>query len=329
MRASVIAAFLVAAGFSAAAQAFEVPDTGGTGWFKGNTHSHSFRSVGKQSPLGLVTWYRNNGYQFLVATDDTYPPDPKFVSDSCTSSFILLPGMEVKASAGAGWVHVNGLNATAVVRAVDGTSPAKTLQANIDLVRAAGGTAQLDHPRFMEGPDGPAVLATQGCSLMEIWNGVAGPDVPDSSGFLSTEEQWDWLLTKGKRVYGVAADDAQAQPGTAAPRKGQPGRGWVVVRARALEAAEICRALENGSFYASTGVELTDVSVEPARLSIAIKAPDAAAYTTTFIGDGGRVLSSSQENPAVFDLAEKLTYVRAKVVDSAGKAAWIQPVFVR
>jgi hypothetical protein len=101
------------------------------------------------------------------------------------------------------------------------------------------------------------------------------------------------------------------------------------VRARALEAAEICGALEAGSFYSSTGVELTDIAIEPSRLSIAIRAPDDSGCTTSFVGDGGRILAITRENPAVFDLAENLTYVRAKVVDSDGKAAWTQPVFVR
>ena len=51
-------------------------------------------------------------------------------------------------------------------------------------------------------------------------------------------------------------------------------------------------------------------------------------YTTTFIGQGGRELATSVENPAVFELTEDVGYVRAKVVNSRGDVAWTQPIFV-
>jgi hypothetical protein len=319
-------------GVSVGAQRFEIPDTRGMSWHRGNTHAHSNRSVGKSSPLGLITWYRNNGYQFLVITDDTYPSAPELIAQSSDASFLLLPGMEIKAKSRTSWVHVNGINAPAEIRPVDGPTLLRTFQANVDAVRAAGGIPQLDHPRYMDGPDRETILASEGCSLMEIQNGVVGPEVPGENGYLSTETDWDWLLTNGKRVYGVCSDDTntlRAVADATAPRPGQPGRGWIVVRAQALEPAAICRSLEKGLFYASSGVELADVSFEPTRISIGIKALEARTYSTSFIGDGGRIFLTTSQNPAIFDLAEKLTYVRAKVTDSAGKAAWTQPVFVQ
>jgi hypothetical protein len=313
------------------AQSFEVPDTAGMKWYRGNTHAHSIRSVGKQSPEGLVTWYRNNGCQFLVITDDGYPSTLDFVRKVSDANFRLLPGMEVMSKTGESWVHVNGINAAVPVLAPDGPSLARTLQATIDAVRAADGIPQIDHPRYMNGPDREAILASTGCSLMEILNGVAGPDQPGEDGRLETESDWDWLLTKGKRIYGVGSDDTCQQPdANGSPAKaGQPGRHWVVIRARNLYAPDICRSLENGLFYTSSGVVLADVSVEPKRISISIEAVDTLDYRMSFIGDGGRVLLTTSANPAIFDLAEKLTYVRAKVTDSMGKSAWVQPVFVR
>jgi hypothetical protein len=52
-------------------------------------------------------------------------------------------------------------------------------------------------------------------------------------------------------------------------------------------------------------------------------------YTIYFIGDGGRVLAQSNGLQARYEPTPGLTYVRAKVVDSGGRAAWTQPVFVR
>lgn len=313
------------------AQSFEVPDTAGMKWYRGNTHAHSIRSVGKQSPEGLVTWYRNNGYQFLVITDDTYPSTLDFVRKVSDANFRLLPGMEVKSKAGESWVHVNGINAAVPIQPPNGPSLVRTLQATIDAVRAGDGIPQIDHPRYMNGPDREAILASTGSSLMEILNGVAGPDQPGEDGRLETESDWDWLLTRGKRIYGVGSDDTCQQPDeSGSPAKaGQPGRYWVVIRARNLYAPDICRSLENGLFYTSSGVELEDVSIEPKRISISMKSVGNQDYRTSFIGDGGRVLLTTSANPAIFDLSEKLTYVRAKVTDSTGKSAWVQPVFVR
>ncbi len=91
-------------------------------------------------------------------------------------------------------------------------------------------------------------------------------------------------------------------------------------------------ALEAGHFYASTGVELDNVVVRPGRLEVQIRVRGSHRYTTEFIGPGGRVLGRTGENPAVYELPPGATapgYVRAKVTDSEGWAAWVQPVFTR
>ncbi len=51
-------------------------------------------------------------------------------------------------------------------------------------------------------------------------------------------------------------------------------------------------------------------------------------YTTVFIGAGGEILGESIDDPAVYELTRDVGYVRAKVIDSMGYAAWTQPVFV-
>jgi hypothetical protein len=114
--------------------------------------------------------------------------------------------------------------------------------------------------------------------------------------------------------------------------RANPGRGWVAVQTPALEAGLLMAALEAGRFYASTGVELADVVVRPSRLEVHIRVRGSHGYTTEFIGPGGRVLARTGDNPAMFELADEPgapAYVRAKVTDSQGWAAWVQPVFTR
>jgi hypothetical protein len=100
-----------------------------------------------------------------------------------------------------------------------------------------------------------------------------------------------------------------------------------VVRASELTPEAILGALERGDFYASSGVELNDYSATPTEITITIREKKGSRYRTQFIGAGGKVLSESISNPAIYRFKGNEPYVRAKVFDSNGKLAWTQPVF--
>ena len=48
-----------------------------------------------------------------------------------------------------------------------------------------------------------------------------------------------------------------------------------------------------------------------------------------FIGEGGRILKEDVANPAVYRFTGREMYVLAKVVESNGLVAWVQPVVRR
>jgi len=308
---------------------FEIPDTADMRWYKGNTHAHSSKSVGNVSAMDVAAWYKTNGYQFLVLTDDVVPSDPALISRISDATFILIPGMEIKSYFGSRWVHTNGLNSAREIFPQEADTLSKTLQINIDNILASKGVPQINHPQFREGPDKDTILKSINCNLMEIYNGAVGPDAAGETGYLSTELDWDYILTAGKCLFGIAADDANTFPGNSGGYGGKPGRGWVVVRSSKLDPEEICRNLQKGLFYASSGVELEDIVIAPKRMTIIISQKENLTYKTVFIGDNGRVLYSTKKNPAVFGLNRPTKYVRAKVTDAEGKAAWIQPIFTR
>ena len=52
-------------------------------------------------------------------------------------------------------------------------------------------------------------------------------------------------------------------------------------------------------------------------------------YRIQFIGRGGRVLAEAPEPTATYTFAGDEGYVRAKVLESNGRMAWVQPVAVR
>jgi hypothetical protein len=136
------------------------------------------------------------------------------------------------------------------------------------------------------------------------------------------------MLSTGIRIFGVASDDMHQLKQPWARAAARPGQGWVVVRASALTAETVLAALASGDFYASTGVELSDIQATPQRLTVTVKVQDYAKYTVHFIGQGGRVLKEAIASPATYEITGGEGYVRAKILDSNGQVAWTQPVFV-
>jgi hypothetical protein len=307
---------------------FEVPAAQDGRWYKGSTHTHTTNSDGDSPPEYVARWYKEHGYDFLVLTDHNVFTDPATLAALVDSAFLLVPGEELTSSFEKHPVHVNGLNIPGVIERRTADGMVATIQANVDAVRAVGAVPQINHPNFGWAFGAAELAQIQNDALLEIFNGH--PSVHNAGGGdkPGLEEIWDTLLGGGARVWGVAVDDAHHFQGEFSASRANPGRGWVVVRATALEPQALVDALAAGGFYASTGVELSDVVIQPDRIEIHIAQVGDFRYTTTFIGAGGRILARTGANPAVYELGRDVGYVRAKVVNSAGYAAWTQPAFV-
>jgi hypothetical protein len=317
---------------------FTCPESQSAEWYRGNTHTHTINSVGDSTPDDVVKWYRENGYNFVFITDHKMVTnvDPLNALFGAAGQFLVIQGEEVSSNfasaAGKVYVHVNSLNPRQTVIPVYGASARDTLQKNLDAIHSAGGLAQINHPNFMWQLNAEDVVAVKGARLLEIMNMHplvnsfgAGPDFP------SAEELWDQVLSRGVVVWGVASDDASEfkvhDPSAAG---GRPGKGWIVVHAGHLTAAEIMQAIDKGDFYASTGIALKDYKVEGNRITIEMSETNdyMTKYRTRFIGKGGVVLQDSTATPATYVIKGNEGYVRARVCDSNGKMAWTQPVFV-
>lgn len=322
---------VAALGFIACARRveFEIPDTAGMRWFKGNTHSHTTMSDGDSSPEVVARWYKEHGYRFLVLSDHNVFTDPAPLSALVDSTFLLIPGEEVTAKFQDKPVHVNGLNLSQVIAPLIDTSLVGTIQKNVDAVRAANAVPHINHPNFRWAFSQNELRQIKNDNLLEIFNGHPLVNNFGGGNWPGMEQVWDHLLANGKKIYGIAVDDAHHFQGEFAPERSNPGRGWVVVQARNLDAREITANLDSGLFYASTGVMLTNMIVKPDSLEIHITPNRDFKFRTEFIGSGGKILSRVESNPAIYRLEGCETYVRAKVFDSGGGVAWVQPVFVR
>jgi len=299
-------------------------------WYKGNTHTHTLNSDGDSSPDEVARWYRERGYHFLVLSDHNFltSVDGLNALIGADERFLIIPGEEVTDAVQGKPLHINALAPRELVRPQGGTTIVEALQRDIDAIRGANGVPHLNHPNFGWAVTAADIARVRNDRLFEVYNGHPLVNNMGGGGMPGLEEMWDVILSSGKLLFGLATDDAHHFKRPDDPTASGPGRGWVVVRAERLGAREILDALERGDFYASTGVELEEIQRSAGRMSVRIKAATSSRYTTRFIGRDGRVLAESHANPAVYDITGTEGYVRAVVLESNGKKAWVQPVML-
>jgi hypothetical protein len=299
-------------------------------WYKGNTHTHTINSDGDSTPEKVVSWYREHGYNFVALTDHNFLTEVSGLNAvyGASGRFLVISGEEVTNQLGDKPLHVNGLNVRQVVSPRVGNSVSEMLTADITAIREAGGVPHINHPNFRWAVSADDLEAARDYRLFEIYNGHPLTHNHGGGATPSPEEMWDILLSRGKRVYGIASDDAHHFKGEFQPSRSNPGRGWVVVRAAVLTADAVLSALESGNFYASTGVVLSTVTGSSNEVALTIQPEPSFRYTTYFIAENGRVVGKSHDLEAAYRFSGGEKYVRARVVDSGGKTAWTQPVFV-
>lgn len=297
-------------------------------WYKGNLHTHTLNSDGDSTPSEVAAWYRANRYHFPVLSDHNYFTEVAGLNavHGAREKFLLIPGEEVTDRFEGKPVHLNAYNPLGLVEPAGGITLVETIQRNVDAIRQAKGLPSLNHPNFGWAISSRDLLQIRDLSLFEVYNGHPKVNNIGGGGFESLEEMWDALLTAGRRLYGIAVDDAHHFKSWGREYS-NPGRGWVMVRAPALTVEDILRGLESGNFYASTGVELSSVEAGEQELRIEIQADPALRYTTVFVGAGGEVLAKSYDSKPVYRFRGGERYVRARVVASSGDTAWTQPVF--
>lgn len=309
-------------------------------WLKGNTHAHTNRSDGDAPLHEVAGWYQARGYDFLIVTDHNQVTD---VSDwnRGGGALLLVPGCELSLSAEGKPIHINSLGSNVLPDLPRADTIAVLLQKGVDAVREAGGVPQINHPNYEWAFTDAQMRDVTNWRLLEIFN--AGTDCNNlgGGGWPGVEEMWDRLLSTGRRIWGVASDDAHHLGGEWWEYRSPPGGAWVVVRAEECSAEAILRAMERGDFYASTEVTIEDIvgaSAPRARLAGSAAARDEMVvrirqqrdfrYTTRFIGAGGRTLATVHGLEAVYSPRGDEGYIRAKVFSSNGGVAWTQPVFL-
>jgi hypothetical protein len=299
-------------------------------WYKGNTHTHTLNSDGDSTPDDVVRWYREHGYHFIVLTDHNFLTSVEALQalHGADDRFLVVRGEEVTDKFGDQSVHVNGLNLGERVPPQGGSSVLDVVQRNVDAVRKVGGIPHINHPNFRWAISTEELQLVRNNRLLEIFNGHPMVNNIGGGGVPGLEQVWDAILSSGALLYGIAVDDAHIFKDPGNPAVAGPGRGWVVVRATRLEPGALMDALERGDFYASTGVELSEVETTTDRIRVDVRPTSYSKYRIQFIGRKGQVLQESLEPSATYTFRGDEGYVRARVLESNGHMAWVQPVVV-
>jgi hypothetical protein len=326
----VLAAVLGAVLFAATARSQPQPGDARMRWYKGNTHTHTLNSDGDSTPDDVVRWYREHGYQFLVLTDHNFVTsvDGLNALHGADERFLVIRGEEVSSNVNSKPVHVNSLDGKQRVGAQTGSNILDVLQRSVDAIRGVSGVPHINHPNFQWALSVDDLKQTRNYRLFEIYNGHPTVNNVGGGGVPGLDEIWDRLLASGSLVYGIAVDDAHTFKDAANPKVAAPGRGWVAVRAPRLETRALLESMERGDFYASTGVVLDDVRATASSLSVQVRVDGSSRYRIQFIGRGGQVLADVAEPSATYSFKGDEGYVRAKVIESNGRLAWVQPVAV-
>lgn len=288
--------------------------------------------------------------------------------------FLVLPGQEITHEYDAGPVHIGAWNLTNTVMPTGDASPREMIRANVRAVQEQAAhfgrvaAAQVNHPNYGGALTAEDLITTPGLRLFELYNGRPDAANAGDSTRVGTERMWDIALAgrvaRGlPPIWGTAADDA-AHFHTTSDSARIPGRAWIVARAPALTPDAIMRAVLQGEFYASTGVELEEVTGTTQRIALRIREEPGVTYATEFIGtrrdadvtgverhdtaghaltrlygdEIGEVLAVVYgSEPSYIPNGDEL-YVRARVTSSKPKTnaavageyemAWTQPVII-
>lgn len=297
-------------------------------YFKGNLHTHTLNSDGDSTPDDVVRWYREHGYNFVTLTDHNYltSVDGLNALHGADDQFVVMRGEEVTDRFGTKPVHVNGFAVDRFIKPPGGRSLIEMYQQMIDAIRAANAVPSVNHPNFGWALTGDDLAQLQRTRLFEVFNGHPQVNNLGGGGVPGLEETWDRILSSGRLLYGIAVDDAHHFKRPEDRTASRPGQAWVYVRAPRLQERALVEALERGDFYASTGVELESVTSTPSSMTIAVKADSFSKYRIQFIGRDGVVLSEALASPATYRFTGQESYVRARVIESNGRLAWVQPV---
>ncbi len=320
-------------------------------FYKANLHCHSNLSDGNLSPEQLKELYKGNGYSILAITDHD---SIRSHADLDDADFLTLTSMELcikqrlVSTSVDRHMKVCHLNVYALEQEnvynvcystdYDKYSSEERKQA---ILRENGG----DYKREYSAAGINAIIdaANQNgflvCYNHPVWslenyadysqyNNLWGLEIFNTGSaagglYEYNQQAFDDFLRLGKKVFPIAADDNHNK------KKEDSCGGFVMVSSDALEYGQVMQSLQLGDFYASTGPEIYEISLEGDIVSV--KCSEVKFISLSTCGRRAERKGAPQGahlNEAEFKLAADDVYFRIDVVDEYGNRANSRAYFI-
>ncbi|MBQ9773065.1 MAG: hypothetical protein IJW30_00190 [Clostridia bacterium] len=327
--------------------------------YKANMHTHTTLSDGRMTPEEIKAAYKEQGYSIVAYTDhevivlqnhlrdEEFLPITSFeivtnqlmaenaVPNSNRTYHLNLYSFDPENTVSSAfwerkiWKRIEHIKeyVSDEMRAhqTDRTYSVACMNEIIAKAREEGFLVSYNHP----------VWSLQNYSDYAGLRGLWGVEIHNTgcvlAGLPDTPQPWEDILRQGERVYPLATDDTHAPKDCFG--------GWLMVSADQLEYKDVMQALENGDFYASTGPEIHEISIENGVLHVACSEAVSVAFTTERRDSKQVTTKDTPITEADFDLTGYLEktgngtaisppYVRVTVTDACGKHAWSRAYFL-
>lgn len=273
--------------------------------YKGQIHVHTDRSDGYEPPNIVVTNYKNDGYDFISITDHQM-----VTSNPNIAGILFVPGSEQNNTLG----HIGRFNAKTTIT---NSIPAQDL---INQIKNEGSIAILNHPNLTSSWTTTRIDSVIGYTGIEIYNSMlhsAGDNVANA------EDKWDYILSKGEKIWGVVGDDCHKQISPLCRTT------YLRVSANSLTINEITNNIKNGNFYSGyTPHGNTDILLSISTSGKTIIATTNIPSTIEVIIKGGVIKKTeSNRTSSSYTPIGNEGYIRIRATNGQTKA-WSNPIFL-
>ncbi len=287
-------------------------------WYRGNCHTHTTLSDGKGTPQEVAELYRTRGYDFLTLTDHWKCHEE--VGSLCRKGFLVIPGIELHPPARTPHTAVNHhIVGIGVAKAPSKARMQKqTARSAIRHIERQGGIPVYAHP-YWSGHSIEQMREGRAAFGVEVFNNVCEVE----RGLGDSSPHADMALSEGFPWRLLAVDDLHR------PLR-DPAGGWLQVRAPALTAPAILKAIRRGWFYATQGPSIRALSIR--RHVCRVECSPVSSIVWHMEGPFGRVARAEGQplTSGEFDMRPRLgrtRYVRVEIIDAHGRKAWSNPAW--
>lgn len=285
-------------------------------WLRGNIHTHSANNGGSLTAEGIGHEYGKRGYDFVFLTDQHIcTPAPKEFAAHAPGRPLLVGAEEIVFQAAGAMFHAVCLGQKDQWQG----SEFRDLSEAIERADNEGISLVMSHPYWLRLRSEVFINARPFLGV-EIYNHLC-----DAVGKGYGTVQWDEMLDAGLRVFGFACDDFLNFDCSIAG-------GWIMVKAAVCTEDAILEAMRSGDFYSTQGPEIHDFSIEEGKVRVACSPVTRVNFISNRSRGGVlRAPENSQVTDATWDVdfsGVQSGYVRVECIDTQGRIAWSNPIWL-